>query len=170
MKVKKVKSIKCNKSKFGLKDLRVNLTRLDKETVKRYLKSVDVNSFNFCIKIKNGKIEFGNEIGAIVPMTITISTSIQRPENKYSLRVRTASQKIETKVPKPKNAVSEISVSVRKQQLWASCKRAVNKSKLIVGSIVFGKQVYEMFFGDLSFCGVNFLRLDLLMFGKFDSF
>lgn len=138
----KVKKVKSDKSKFELRDLRINLTRLDKETIRRHLGLADVQTFNVHIVLRNGKIEIGQASGTIVPMTISISThSDQSPEKKYSLRARNAPLKIETKLPKPKNVVSEISVHVRKQQLWANCRRAVDKSKLIEGSIVFGKQV-----------------------------
>lgn len=149
MKVKKVRTIKDNKSNFGLKDLRVNLVRLDRETIRRYVKSAAVDNFNLCIKIKNGKVEFGRESGTTVPMTITISSLCRSKPNEYSLRTRSAPLKKEIEVPRPKNSLSEMTLSVRKNQLWASCKRAVDKSKLIEGSIVFGKQVNEQFFDDV---------------------
>lgn len=42
----KVKKVKSDKSKFGLRDLRINLTRLDKETIRRHLGLADVQTFN----------------------------------------------------------------------------------------------------------------------------
>lgn len=136
----KTRKVDFNKSKFGLKNLRVNLIRLDRETIERYLVADD-KTFNVGIKIRNGRFKITHQSGP-KPMTVTISSlSNPFPQNEYSLRARNAPQKNETKNSKPKGVLSEITVSVRKQQLWTACRRAVNASKLIEGSIVFGKQV-----------------------------
>lgn len=60
---------------------------------------------------------------------------------KYSLRARPIVDK-----PKPaprivSNAVSEIGLSTRKQQIWSKCKKLADKSKLLEGNLVFAKQV-----------------------------
>lgn len=162
MKVRKLTRIV--KSKLGLKDLRVNLTRLDKNIIHRLMGIPEPNvNCNIKIRIKNGEVTCIKDPAQTIPMTITVTSvypsslptaftksslsnqpnpsvpEVQSSCNQYSLRVRNAVQpkKLE---PKSSTTVCEISVSLRKRQLWCSCKKLVDKGKLVIGAVVFGKQ------------------------------
>lgn len=62
--------------------------------------------------------------------------------NDYPLRLR--SKKVETpqlKKLKPiVTTVAEIGIAIQKKKLWGACKKTINKSMLIEGSVVFAKQ------------------------------
>lgn len=151
MKVRKLTRIV--KSKLGLKDLRVNLTRLDKNIIHRLMGIPDPNvNCNIKIRIKNGEVTCIKDPAQTIPMTITVTSvypsnqpnpsvpEVQSSCNQYSLRVRNAVQpkKLE---PKSSTTVCEISVSLRKRQLWCSCKKLVDKGKLVIGAVVFGNSL-----------------------------
>lgn len=151
MKVKKRACVVKKTSRPKMKDCRVNLIRLDKSTIDRYLrvKPTQIN-YNLCLKIVNRNnedhVSVIEESGTYVPLTITItSIHIQEKTDKYQLRARKPATKPETKpiknVPNTK-AVSVLGVNLKKKIFWANCKKAVNKSKLIENAFVFGKQVH----------------------------
>lgn len=159
MKVKKL--TRSLKSRLGIKDLRVNLIRLDKNTIYRMIgMNKSVSTYNISMRLKNGEVVCVQDSGEALSMIITVksihpssppipSTINSQPtsdmpmlqsSNQYSLRARAV---VQPKKPEPKisTAVSEISVSLKKRQLWSSCKKDLKKEKLVLGAIVFAKQV-----------------------------
>lgn len=143
------------KSRLGIKDLKVNLIRLDKETIHRFMGLAEqtVVNYNLSLRMKNGDISRICDSGAYVPMVITIesihatskqpvpSTYNRDQANKYSLRIRIPEKKTEKPAQKSTTTVSVVSTSVRNRQLWANCKKMIDKGKIIEGAICFAKQV-----------------------------
>lgn len=156
MKIKKLTS--STKSRFGIKDLRVNLTRLNKETLHRFMGlTKPIVNYNLSMRMRNGEVSHVHDSGTDVRMLIMI-TSIRRldqprdqpmsnnsQKNTYSFRNRVPHVHVE----KPKKiaitTVAVVSNPVRSRQLWAFCKKLVLKEKLVEGAIVFAKQVYFVF-------------------------
>lgn len=144
---KKLNSKRCQKSLkniFGLKDCRVNLTKLSKERIQRYLVGSTGINYNCNIHFKinrDGDVVAVRESGTKVPMTITI-TEFLDPKPSYNLRATsTKTGPNEAKKVGKCSAVAVISVSVRKNQLWNQCKKTRDESKIVESSIVFAKQV-----------------------------
>lgn len=76
--------------------------------------------------------------------SISSGTSIENilsddDRGRYALRRKVAHEEQPKKTVSL--AVSKIGVSVQKNQLWSKCKKLTNKTKLIEGAVVFGKQV-----------------------------
>lgn len=128
------------KSRMGIRDLNVNLIRLDKETIKRImgLTTPTVVNYNLCLRIKNGEISRICESGTYVPMVITLQPNRTK---RYSLRIR-AEEKPKKPAQKSKTTtVGVISNAARNRQLWMECKKLAVKEKLVEQAIVFAKQV-----------------------------
>lgn len=144
MKVKKALTSRIDEKKLS-KDLCVKLTRLSKETIRRYLiSSFDPNCMLY-LNIKDGKVLKVQHSGTKIPMTITVNSTISKPDesaNTYNLRkVKKKEEEEEKKALKKCTAVAIIGTAVRKNQLWSLVKKDCNKAVLIEGAVVFGKQV-----------------------------
>lgn len=68
------------KSRFGIKDVRVNLIRLNKETIRRYLEGSNDINYNLFFTIRNGNVSSVRDSGTTIPMTITITSIVPKPE------------------------------------------------------------------------------------------
>lgn len=158
----KVKKQSNKKNVLGIKELRVNLTRLTKERINKLLNDPakeNVINYNFSLKFKDNKWQCTNHPSSIAPIissggnilislrkTVTSANQntvhISSMTPAYNLRQRSDKKPTEikaTKKPKP-TTISELSVTLQKKRLWAACKQEVQKSALILNAIVFAKQ------------------------------
>lgn len=150
---------------LGIKDCRVNLIRISRKTIERMIGNNNnsepaTKNFNFRLKFNQGNWICVNHPDNVVPTissngTISISihnsepSSTDVPESSSSspLSFKNKLRPRQEKVPVvslkklvPTTTISEISVSVQKNNLWSACKRKANKTALIEGSFVFAKQ------------------------------
>lgn len=73
MKVKKL--TRSLKSRLGIKDLRVNLIRLDKNTIYRMIgMNKSVSTYNISMRLKNGEVVCVQDSGEALSMIITVKS------------------------------------------------------------------------------------------------
>lgn len=169
-KVVKMNKQRIKKKVLGMKEVRVNLIRLTKETIERMMNTSNgknTKNYNFSLKFNKTIWECTSHPPSIVPKISnggTISISIRKPEASHGqtsvpacaqsttinlpsnasrcLRTRPKKDDIPLKKPKPnpKTTISELSVNVQKKNLWDACKKKADKSALTEGLFVFAKQ------------------------------
>lgn len=133
-----------------LKDVRVKLTRLSKETINKMLgKNTNVDkNYNLLITMENGIWKCIEKSGSIVSVVSnnTITLSLRKPvveekSNSYGLRHKPGANTLKKTGHKvPSTTLSEISIAMQKRNVWSNCKKMLNKSKLTENAIVLAKQ------------------------------
>lgn len=165
MKLKKKHSRSESKNLFGIKECRVNLTRLNPKTIRAYLDggkstvSSDCENYNFLFKFSRSKWICVKNTSTVRPITtesgtivISLQSSTQEIIGKEEQpKLEAAENKVQFEAEQPVSAVeihfkpsqmtiSELSIATQKRNLWKMCKSLCDNFKLVDGAIVFAKQ------------------------------